>query len=102
MNSDRAGFEAVDITLTGDCQTSGATEVPSDEPGTRRFERVSTLQDRYAGVRYYVFEGGCASYRFDFEGVGRTALAEEVSLAFSFRDRTDISEIHEKEIGVGL
>jgi tRNA A-37 threonylcarbamoyl transferase component Bud32/membrane-associated phospholipid phosphatase len=102
MNSDRAGFEAVDITLTGDCQTSGATEVPSDEPGTRRFERISTLQDRYTGVRYYVFEGGCASYHFDFEGVGRSALAEEVSLAFSFRDRSDISEIHEKEIGVGL
>jgi tRNA A-37 threonylcarbamoyl transferase component Bud32 len=102
MTSDRAGFEAVDITLTSGCDTSGATEVSSDEPGTRHFERISTLQDRYAGVRYYVFEGGCASYRFDFEGVGRSALAEEVSLAFSFRDRTDISEIHEKEIGVGL
>lgn len=102
MDSDRAGISAVHVSLTPSCDTSGATEVPSDEPGTRRMEEISTLTNRYSGFRYYVFEGGCASYEFDFSGTGRTALAEEVSLAFSFKDRAVLDEMLREDPGVGL
>jgi tRNA A-37 threonylcarbamoyl transferase component Bud32/membrane-associated phospholipid phosphatase len=102
MDSDRAGISAVHVSLTPSCDTSGATEVPSDEPGTRRLEEISTITNRYSGFRYYVFEGGCASYEFDFSGTGRTALAEEVSLAFSFKDRAVLDEMLREDPGVGL
>jgi tRNA A-37 threonylcarbamoyl transferase component Bud32/membrane-associated phospholipid phosphatase len=102
MNSDRAGVNAVHVTLTRTCDTSGATEVPSDEPEARRLEEISTLANRYSGSRYYLFEGGCARYTFDFSGAGRTALAEEVSLAFSFSDRDDLSREIERELGIEL
>ena len=102
LDSDRAGIDAVQVRLTSSCDTDGTTEVPTDEPGTRRFERITTLRDRYSGFRYYVFEGGCASYQFNFVGLGRSALAEEVSLAFSFRSRLDISEQLERDFGLGL
>jgi hypothetical protein len=84
LDSDRAGFRAATVTLTEGCDVTGATRVPSDEADTERFERVTLRQDRYSGTRYYVFEGGCATYDFDFSGVGRTALADEVSIAMSF------------------
>lgn len=84
LDSDRAGFRAVRITFTRGCDLRGATEVLSDEPDTRRYERVTLRRDRFAGTRYYVFDGGCAAYDFDFAGVGRSALAEEVSVAMSF------------------
>ena len=92
LDSDRAGFHVVDVTLTASCDVAGATEVPTDEPGTRRFERIVLRQDRYAGSRYYTFDGGCVTYAFDFRGHGRTVLAEETSVALSFLPRDEIRE----------
>jgi membrane-associated phospholipid phosphatase len=102
LDSDRAGVRAVNATLTRDCDTTGATEVPTDEPGTRRFERITTLEDRYSGLRYYVFEGGCAIYGFDFSGAGRTALAEEVTIALGFVSRDAIADRLFEETGFEL
>ena len=85
LDSDRAGFRAVDVTFSAECDTSGATEIAvNDEPGTRRFERVVLRKDRYVGSRFYTFEGGCARYEFDLTGPGRTSLADEISTALTF------------------
>ena len=49
------------------CDVSGAQQIPSDEPGTRRFERPAEPgADRFAGLRFYTFPGGCVTYQFDF------------------------------------
>jgi membrane-associated phospholipid phosphatase/tRNA A-37 threonylcarbamoyl transferase component Bud32 len=96
LDSDRAGVAAASATLTESCDTSGATEVPTDEPGTRRFEKIDTFGDRYTGSRYYTFEGGCATYTFDFSGPGRTSLAEEVTAALSFLEKSDFAQKYEE------
>jgi tRNA A-37 threonylcarbamoyl transferase component Bud32 len=54
----------VTITLTATCNTAGAKQIPSDQPGMRRFDRPLSLAPAYSGVRYYTFPGGCATYRF--------------------------------------
>jgi hypothetical protein len=102
LNSDRAGVEAADVTLTRGCDVDGATRVPTDEPGTERYERIENLANRYTGSRYYRFDGGCATFRFDFSGEGRTSLAEEVSLAISFHSRADLMEKLERDFGLDL
>ena len=45
LDSDLGGKDAVEATLLppGDCRVGGATEVPSDEAGFRRYERVEQL-----------------------------------------------------------
>jgi hypothetical protein len=86
LSSDRAGSRALQVTLTPRCDTSGATEIPSDEKGTRRYERVQEVTPGFVGTRYYTFAGGCAAYRFEFAEEGR-ALANEASLALSFISR---------------
>ena len=90
LDSDRAGAQAVRVDLKDDCDIGGATEVPTDTPGAHQFEKIDALGDRYAGTRYYVFEGGCVTYNFDFEGSGRTELAREVSLALDFFPRSEL------------
>lgn len=102
LASDRAGVDAVVVTLARSCDTSQATPVPSDEPSTIRYEEVGTLNDAYSGRRYYTFAGGCVTYEFDFEGQGRTALAEEAALSLSFRSRTDIVQVFEEDTGLEL
>ena len=64
LNSGQAGLQTVTITLTATCNTSGAQQIPSDQPGMRRFERPLSLVPRYSDVRYYTFPGGCATYQF--------------------------------------
>ena len=83
LSSDRAGSRAVQVTFARECDTQGATEIPSDEPGTRRYERIEEVTPGFVGTRYYTFSGGCVAYRFEFDEEGR-ALANEASLALSF------------------
>ena len=54
------------ITLSAACDVSGAQLIPSDQPGTRRFERPLSLGPQFTWLRYYTFPGGCATYRFRF------------------------------------
>jgi hypothetical protein len=90
LSSDRAGSRALQVTFSSRCDTSGATEIPSDEKGTRRFERIEVVTPGFTGTRYYRFAGGCAAYRFEFEEEGR-ALANEATLAVSFISRDTLA-----------
>ena len=49
------------------------TRVPSDEPGTRRYERIGEVRPGvgFTGTRFYLFPGGCVTYQFQFDGEER-------------------------------
>ena len=66
LDSDRAGVRAVTVTLSAACDVSGARQIPSDQPATRRFERPLSLYPHFTYLRYYTFPGGCVAYRFRF------------------------------------
>jgi hypothetical protein len=78
------------VVLTRTCDVSGATEVPTDEPGTRRWERLRQVQPAYVGDRFYVFEGGCAQLIFALSGDDRAQQVGEASLAVGFVSRTAV------------
>ena len=56
----------VEVTLqpVDDCDVSGASQVPSDEIGADRFEQIERLPPGLAAIRYYLFPGGCVTYRY--------------------------------------
>ena len=66
LDSDRAGLRAVTVTLSATCDATGARQIRSDQPGTRRFERRLSLRPQFSGLRFYIFPGGCATYQFNF------------------------------------
>jgi hypothetical protein len=90
LDSDRAGPHAVTVTLTAACDTSGAEQTPSDQPGTRRFERPLSLVPQYSALRYYTFPGGCATYDFRFKPGTSPALAVAVDSALAFQPRSTL------------
>jgi hypothetical protein len=98
LDSDRAGISAVRIHLQPSCDLEGATEIPSDEPGTRRFERIISVVGDYQAVRFYAFDGGCITYRFDFDRQGR-ALVNEASVAIGFMDRAAVDALVRQRSG---
>jgi hypothetical protein len=89
-STDRVGDRALEVHLVESCRLEGSSEVPSDEPGTRRYERIDSVEPGFAAMRFYTFDGGCVSYQFRFETANR-ALVNEVSLALSFLDRKELA-----------
>jgi hypothetical protein len=89
LDSDRAGFRAVTVTLTPLCEVGKAVLVPPDptQPQITRYEEPNSLPPRFFGNRYYVFPGGCVTYHFAFTRGGTFAQAVEAGQALSFVSR---------------
>jgi hypothetical protein len=102
LDSDRAGPQAITVTLTAACRTSGAHQIPSDQPGMRRFEHVASLTPRFSGLRFYTFPGGCAAYRFSFAPGASPVLADAAGSALSFQPRPVLVEFLQRTEGLAL
>jgi hypothetical protein len=104
LNSDRVGQEAVEVVLQQFCALGKVTRVPSDHPGTRRYQEVVSIEPgkRYQGAVHYLFPGGCVTYRLDFRSDEQARPLGEVSLALGFvtRDalRQTISEFTDGKV----
>ncbi len=99
LASDRDGRRAVTVVLTTTCDVTGATRVPSDQPGLTRYERVTRVTEGYRGARYYVAAGGCVTYQFDLQGVSRAAPVTEAALALDFVTRDAVREKVRRDSG---
>jgi hypothetical protein len=88
LANDRGGPTALRVFLDDTCDTAGAVRIPSDEPGTTRFERVDRVTPDYVGTRYYVFDGGCVTYQFQLTTEKPSVLLNEASLMVGFVERT--------------
>jgi len=86
MDSDRAGVGALRVLLTRDCDHSNAVEIPPEtgEPLMKRYEEPKALPPTFSGNRYYVFPGGCVTYRFSFVRGATFAQAVEATEALTF------------------
>jgi tRNA A-37 threonylcarbamoyl transferase component Bud32/membrane-associated phospholipid phosphatase len=61
LDHDRAGPGVLVIRLTATCDTRGATEVSSDQPQVRRFQRIDRQTPRFEATRFDRFQGGCVT-----------------------------------------
>jgi membrane-associated phospholipid phosphatase len=102
LNSDRAGTRAVTVTLTARCGTSGATRIPSDQPGARRYERPLSLLPRFTLVRMYTFAGGCVTYQFSFATGAAPSLGIPIDTAVSFEPRAVLVGYLQRTEGLAL
>src|SRR5215207_4923910 len=90
LDSDLAGSRAVEATLTArdECDVSDATPVPSDEVGTERYEQPERLPPGLRSTRYYLFPGGCVTYRFEFADEATPGLMFSADQALAFQPRS--------------
>jgi hypothetical protein len=68
LDSDEYGVHAIEVRLTGSCDTAGATEIPSDRLEMRRLEKVTQVSPQFVGRRFYLFDGGCITVLFTLSG----------------------------------
>ena len=102
LDSDRAGPRAVTVTLTAACDTAGAHQIPSDQPGAHRFERPLSLVPQFSGLRFYTFPGGCVTYQFRFSPGASPVLAGTASTAVGFVSRSRLVSYVRQTEGLAL
>jgi membrane-associated phospholipid phosphatase/tRNA A-37 threonylcarbamoyl transferase component Bud32 len=92
LDHDRAGRRAVVARLTAACDPTGAAEVVSAEPSTRRWVRVEPLAGVFGATWYDRFPGGCVTYRLrsakDIEGW----FAAELPTLLGYATRDELRE----------
>src|SRR5690242_20002150 len=102
LDSDRAGPRAITVTLAAACDTAGAEQIPSDQPGAHRFEHPLSLAPQFSALRLYTFPGGCATYRFSVTPGASPILADAAGSALSFQPRTALVDFIRHTEGLSL
>ncbi|HKE52353.1 MAG TPA: hypothetical protein VKE25_12670 [Actinomycetes bacterium] len=96
----REQSQEVVVELRDECDVSGATKLSSQNPGIRRFERITESGSAYVGERYYVYEGGCTTYRFDLPGPDGGQTLNTVAGSLGFVSRQTLSQqVHDHSDG---
>jgi hypothetical protein len=108
LDSDRAGTRAAELTLTAACDVSGTTRLPpaSDEAGVQRygFRRYEGSLAGHPGgtVRYFLFTGGCVTYRLAFTRQTAPALLDQADHLLAFTPRSVYVSGVRKDAGLPL
>lgn len=104
LDSDQAGHHAVEVTLRPpeDCSVAGASQQPTDEIGVRRYVRIDQPPPDLRVTRYYLFDGGCATYRFAFTGGAPASLMIVMDGALTFQPRSTLVERVDDRVGLRL
>lgn len=103
LDSDRGGIHAVEVSLTSSCRIGDAVDVTNStsEGGVRVYLREFTLHP-FSANEYFVFPGGCVTYRFRFDPDAEPTLALEAEEAVTFGLRTVLVHKIEQDFGLTL
>jgi tRNA A-37 threonylcarbamoyl transferase component Bud32 len=96
LDNDRAGSGAMVVRLSASCDIRGATRVPSDQPGARRFTRIERLAPQFSATRFDVFAGGCITTHLTAPAAHRAELATEAPLLLGFTSRQALQQALEQ------
>jgi hypothetical protein len=84
---------AVVVVLERTCRFGKVTRVASDHPGIQRYQEVTEIRPgrEFRGAVYYLFRGGCVTYRLHFLGAEQARPLGDVNLALGFVPREKIA-----------
>lgn len=100
LDSDRYGTHAIEVRLTESCDTSGATQIPSERPDMRRMERVIQVYPQFLARRFYVFDGGCITVVFTLAGSDSSEPLAVATQGLGVVERDDLRElVREESVG---
>jgi hypothetical protein len=103
LDSDRGGMHAVEVSLTASCGISGAVDVTNStsEGGVRVYLDEFDLHP-FSANKYFLFPGGCVTYRYRFGPEAEPTLALEADEAVTFGLRTVLVHQVREELGLTL
>jgi hypothetical protein len=92
LNHDRAGPGVLVIRLTATCDTRGATEVSSDQPQVRRYQRIGRQTPRFEATRFDLFQGGCVTARSAVPVANRAEVISHLATILHYTSRQALKQ----------
>jgi len=92
LHHDRVGSQALVVRLAATCDTNGAIQRSSNQPGTRRYERPRPGPPGLGTTSYTVFPGGCITAELRPQSNAHAGLAEEASSVLGFATRHGLDQ----------
>jgi hypothetical protein len=96
FDNDRYGLGAMVLRFGAACDVGGATQVLSDQPGSRRLMLIERLAPRFSATRFDVFAGGCVTTRLTTPAAHRAELTSELPLLLGFTTRQTLQQTLEQ------
>jgi hypothetical protein len=101
LESDRAD-QPIIVALRPSCEIGDATPVAPSHEAMRTYQRVDSIDPRYAGAFIDLFPGGCIESRYDFERGPHVALITDLQRAIGISSRRQLRQDLERDLGVQL
>jgi membrane-associated phospholipid phosphatase/tRNA A-37 threonylcarbamoyl transferase component Bud32 len=87
------------VRLSATCDTTGAVQRPSDQPGAQRFERTDQGPSGRAVTWYTVFPGGCVTAQLDWTSAADAGIVTEARSIIDFTTRQALQQALEQRSG---
>jgi hypothetical protein len=87
------------VRLSATCDTTGATQQPSDQPGAQRHARTDHSGAGSAVTSCTVFVGGCVTAQLQPTGAADAGVASEASSIVDFTTRQALQQALEQRSG---
>jgi tRNA A-37 threonylcarbamoyl transferase component Bud32 len=92
LNHDRAGPGVLVIRLTATCDTRGATEVSSDQPQVRRYQRIDRQTPRLEATRFDRFQGGCVTAQATVPAANQAEITGQLPTILGYTSRQALQQ----------
>jgi hypothetical protein len=92
LNHDRAGTSVLVVQLAAGCDPRGATQMPSDEPGVRRYQRIDRLTPRFEATRFDLFPGGCVTAQAAVPAANRAEVTSQLATIVGYTSRQALQQ----------
>ncbi len=92
LDSDRAGEGAATFRFTETCDTTGAASRPSRFEDRELFEATERIDPSFQARSYVRFDGGCVTWRFDFDRGASATESVALQASLNFVTRSEVNE----------
>jgi tRNA A-37 threonylcarbamoyl transferase component Bud32/membrane-associated phospholipid phosphatase len=92
LDHDRAGPGVLVIRLTATCDTRGATEVSSDQPQVRRYQRIDRQTPRLEATRFDRFQGGCVTAQATVPAANQAEITSQLPTILGYTSRQALQQ----------
>jgi tRNA A-37 threonylcarbamoyl transferase component Bud32/membrane-associated phospholipid phosphatase len=92
LDHDRAGPGVLVIRLTATCDTRGTTEVNSDQPQVRRYQRIDRQTPRLEATRFDRFQGGCVTAQAAVPAANQAEITGQLATIVGYTSRQALQQ----------
>jgi tRNA A-37 threonylcarbamoyl transferase component Bud32 len=99
LDHDRAGPGVLVIRLTATCDTRVATEVSSDQPQVRRYQRIDRQTPRFEATRFDRFPGGCVTAQSAVPAATQAEVTSQLATIVHYTSRQALQQALDQRSG---